>query len=184
MHSPKPGRAPRPCAPNACLARAPRAYLSRALRAYLPRAPACPSRPARLCSACRAPAARPRVRRALVPRLCAQRPACARLLRLACRIVACAATQSSSHCSSCHNTIFLYYNTNSLQPSLLQYNLSSLLPAIQYLYCNTLQPSSPFKLQYKPCLATQNFLFLQYNLGSSPIQFFCTIFFSFFFHYN
>ena len=64
---------------------------------------------------------------------------------------------------------------------ILQYNPSSLFPAIQYLYCNTLHPSSPFKLQYKPCLATQIFHFSQYNLGSSPSKFSAQqIFFSFF----
>ena len=152
-------------------------------RTCLPRAPVL-----RLPRACAPPAARLPLARVPAPAACAPSappvrpaPTCARLLRPACRIVACAATQFSSHCSSCHNTIFLYCNTNSLQPSLLQYNPCSLLLAIQYLYCNTLQPSSPFKLQYKPCLATQNFLFSQYNLGSSPIQYFCTNFFFRFF---
>ena len=109
--------------------------------------------------------------------------------------------RAPSACSCSHNTI-LYCDTLWPPAAILQYNahcktlnfflqyntvycnMKTLKPAtIQYLYCNTLQPSSPFKLQYNLNLAIQKFPFSQYKIGSRPSKFSAQIFF-FVFHYK
>ena len=128
-------------------------------------------------------------------------PASALATRPAPPVRAPSAPPAPSACSCSHNTI-LYCDTLWPPAAILQYNahcktlnfflqyntvycnMKTLKPAtIQYLYCNTLQPSSPFKLQYNLNLAIPKFPFSQYKIGSSPSKFSAQIFF-FVFHYK
>ena len=160
----------KPSAPSAQPVASPFAQAARLpLPAGRCRAPAtacpAPARPCRAPAPMRLPACLPASPSACPPArpACCRTPACAPYTRPVPCLRKCSGYIAIHPCPfPCLVTIQFFFFCIAIQSPYSHVSCntmpSSLLPAIQYLYCNTLQPSSPFKLQYKPCLATQKFL--------------------------